>query len=153
MANKKKPASSKDRTQEDILDGLAFEVNLGGKIYQVKELNIEQDVAFRRELGNLLGQFLNPLATHRQSEWLSAILPNLFAEGYDQVKELIFNYDRSLPRDEIMAKATSEELFEAGLEVLKLSVPLVQKILEGLMKLAPQMGVNLGNLPSGSSGQ
>lgn len=49
-------------------------------------------------------------------------------ETFDQMIDLCFEYDPSLPKDEIVEAATEDELFEFILKTMEVAFPLVKRL-------------------------
>lgn len=122
------------RTESEILRGVAS-VTFGGKTYEIKEMKANQSTAFRRTLGEALAPFFSTMMNQPQSEWANLLVPVLFSDGVDKLVEMVFEYDPTLPKEEILATATEAELIEAAGVVFDLSRPLFVAVIQLTMKI------------------
>lgn len=122
------------RTEDEILRGVAS-VKFGGKTYELKEMKAGTSGPFRRKIGEALAPFVAVMVEDKQANWPKKMVPILFSDGLDQMVDLVFVYDPTLPRDEIMETATEAELIEAAGVVLDLNFPLFESMVTVTMKI------------------
>jgi len=152
----------KKRTEDQIVLQ-EFEVVLGGKKRTGRVKSIRDNREFRRRLGELIGDLLAPLFD--PSQWpagedgekpetpginfaIRKLMPALFADAPEGLMDLLWLYAPELREWEDVA--TEDELLDAALEVLELSIPLAIKIVQRLQEFGKRMGITLSARPSSS---
>lgn len=123
-----------ERTEEQVFRGVAT-VIFGGEEFEIKELVARDSGRFRKRLGKVIAPFLSVLTTKPQAVWMDELIPLLFSDGMDQMVELVFEYDPTLPREEILEMASQTELIEAAGVVFDLNFPLLKTLVEVGMKM------------------
>ncbi|MFA5187192.1 MAG: hypothetical protein WC551_12005 [Patescibacteria group bacterium] len=121
------------RSEEDILLGQAA-VKLAGKDYTIKVKSIRETHTFRKRLGVLLaGVFPGGDLTAKAAMSFASLLPTLLSDGVDMLVDLPALYAPELT--EAAQSATEDELLEAGIVVLELTFPLVQRLIQTITRL------------------
>ena len=113
-------------------------VSLGGESYEIPIRRIREAHDWRRKVGVLCGRFAKVIFSSSKypdgdfevdlGEAFSAVLPVVLGEGFEDLIECFFLYAPDLPRAEIEAKATDEEMIDAALEVFKIGFPFVLRM-------------------------
>ena len=125
------------RSEEQKVAQLPILIYFGGKEYQVKPLVIKESREWRRKIADMLGQLpLYIKTTSDAPEEFQKALTGMMVDMPDKVIELVFEYGKDLPRDEIEAVATDAEMAKAFESILEVAFPLVRSIAGATMKLS-----------------
>lgn len=110
-----------NRTEEQKVGKLPFELTLGAEKYQVKPLSVNQSRAWRAKLNEVMGPIAD--AHQQKSGVMSQVLANTLTEFPDKVAELLFAYAPELPREKVMNEASEEQLASAFCDLLVVAYP------------------------------
>jgi len=127
------------RSEEEKVLRAPLLLRLGGTIYEVPVLPCGKSRAWRKQLVEAFsGLELAGLQVNGVSEFLAA-LPRLVQQVMmglpEAVGDLVFAYCPALPREEIEAEATDEEMAQAFLDILGAALPF-GRVLRALKDLA-----------------
>ena len=126
-----------NRSEEQIVAQEPLRLIFGGKSYEVKLLVIKDSREWRRKIADMLGRLpLYVNATTDAPEQFQEALNGLMVDMPDKVVELVFDYAKDLPRDEVEAVATDAEMARAFESILEVAFPLAQSIAGATMHLA-----------------
>lgn len=124
------------RTEDQIVTQAPIIVSFGGKEYQIKPLVIKESREWRRKFAEVLGTlplFVKPTATPKQ---FNEVINGMFMDVPDSIMDLIFDYARDLPRDEIEAVATDVEMAKAFESILEVAFPLSRSMVGATTRLS-----------------
>lgn len=131
-----------NRFEEQIVAQEPLKLIFGGKSYEVKLLVIKDSREWRRKIANMLGHlpfYVN--ATTDAPEQFQEALNGIMVDMPDRVVELVFDYARDLPRDEVEAVATDAEMARAFESILEVAFPLAQSIAGATMHLTGKKSI------------
>ena len=117
------------RTEEDKVCQSPLVVTLGGKEYEIKPLVIKDSRAWRKQYVKAIGGLpgLVNTTTDTPAEFEKALTAILVGMP-DSVIELFFAYAKDLPRAEIEAVATDQEIADGFKVIVGLAFPLAQSL-------------------------
>jgi len=125
------------RSEEQIVGQAPLLVKFGGKEYQIRPLVIKESREWRRKIAQMLGQLpLYVSATTDKPDDFQQALNGMLVDMPDKVVDLVFEYGKDLPRDEIEAVATDAEMAKAFESILEVAFPLARSIAGATMKLS-----------------
>ncbi|MFA5558623.1 MAG: hypothetical protein WDA59_04075 [Methanofastidiosum sp.] len=125
------------RTEEDKISQAGIKVVLGGKEYKVRPLRILESREWREQVTKLLGNLPRYVkADTNNPEEFEKALQGIMVEMPDKIVDLFFGYAKDLPRQEIEAEATDEEVANALVEVLQVAFPLLPALTKAMGNLA-----------------
>jgi len=139
----------KPRLEQDVILQEATVV-LGGKARSFRVKTMTENRAFRRRLGEILGDIIGPMfdpalrdtgGVLNQPDVVRKVLPALMADGPEALMDLLWIYAPELKA--FASESTDEEIIDAALEVLSLSFPLAQRIATQMIAFARRLGVSL----------
>ena len=111
------------RNEDQIVSQEPIKVSFGGKEYEIKPLVIKESREWRRKFAEILGTL--PLFTNTNTpESFQKIVNGMFMDIPDNVVDLIFDYAKDLPREEIEAVATDAEMSKAFESIIEVAFPL-----------------------------
>ena len=117
------------RSEEQKVAQLPIIVSFGGKEYQVKPLVIKESREWRRKIADMLGQLpLYIKTTSDAPEEFQKALTGMMVDMPDKVIDLVFEYGKDLPRDEIEAVATDVEMAKAFEAIIEVAFPLARSM-------------------------
>ena len=121
-------------------------VTLGGEEHVIRVKSIKETAKFRRLLGELIGNSLAPILSRSEGNVTSAdvmrhLVPVLFGDGLDAAPDIVSLY--APETTEALADATDEEIIEAALEVVRLALPLMLRVIESVGKMLAKHDVAL----------
>ena len=117
------------RTEEQILSQAPVIVHFGGKEYNVKLLNIKDARAWRAKLSEMMGKVSPAVNTSTDTpEQFQNAINTLLIEIPDIITDLVFDYARDLPKDEIEPIATDAEMALAFEGILEVAFPLAKSV-------------------------
>jgi len=119
------------RTEEDALARAPIVVTFGGKQYEIKPLVLRESREWRKKYGAFLKRLGSTMSTELTEAKGFEALDMLLTSGIDDLIDLVFDYARDLPREEIEASATEAELLEAARKIGEIVFPF-DKVLKGL---------------------
>ena len=118
---------SEKRSDDQIVTQAPILVSFGGKEYQIKPLVIKESREWRRKFAGILGQL--PLFNAADTpDKFQKIINGMFMDVPDSVIDLIFEYVKDLPRDEIEAVATDAEMAKAFESIIEVAFPLARSM-------------------------
>lgn len=125
------------RTEEQILSKAPIELTFGEKKYQVKPLPILKQREWRARLSSDLKDIVS--AFERKDASSAALADGLTRALLDfpeKLAELVFSYDPSLPREQILAEATEEQIALAFSAIMAVAFPFLAQLgqVTGLMR-------------------
>ena len=101
------------------------EVTLGGKDYSVPQLPVLKARAWREQLirsARTLSETLFRQSNGHDEQFFSG-LGTAYLEFPDKLREMIFAYGETLPKEEITAAATDDELIAAFAKIMRVAFP------------------------------
>lgn len=122
-----------------------IEITLGGKAYQVAELPLRKNAAWRQQVGALVGEVAGlveatQIDLNSTADLIGVVnqVRSVLVQAPDQLTALLFDYSPVLAadRERIEAEVYESELLSAFVEVLKLAFPFGE-ILSWASGLAP----------------
>lgn len=119
---------SEKRSEGDKLTQSAIMVTFGGIEYEIFPLVIKESRAWRKKFAKLLSGlplFVNATDT---TEHFEQVINGMFVQTPDSVMDLIFAYAKDLPREQIEAVATDEEMAKAFEAIIEVAFPLVRSM-------------------------
>ena len=125
------------RSEEQIVGQAPLLVKFGGKEYQIHPLVIKESREWRKKIAQMLGQLPQYVsATTDKPDDFQQALNGMLVDMPDKVVDLVFEYGKDLPRDEIEAVATDAEMAKAFESILEVAFPLARSIAGATMKLS-----------------
>jgi len=125
------------RSEEQIVNQDSLVVKFSGKEYQIRPLVIKESREWRKKIAEMLGQLPQYVtATTNKPDDFKQALNGMLVEMPDKVVDLVFEYGKNLPRDEIEAVATDAEMAKAFESILEVAFPLARSIAGATMKLS-----------------
>ena len=125
------------RSEEQIVGQAPLLVKFGGKEYQIYPLVIKESREWRKKIAQMLGQLPQYVsATTDKPDDFQQALNGMLVDMPDKVVDLVFEYGKDLPRDEIEAVATDAEMAKAFESILEVAFPLARSIAGATMKLS-----------------
>jgi len=119
---------SEKRSEDQIVTQAPILVSFGGKQYEIKPLVIKESREWRKKFAEVLGTlplFVKPTATPKQ---FNEVINGMFLDVPDSIIDLIFEYAKDLPREEIEAVATDVEMSKAFESILEVAFPLARSM-------------------------
>lgn len=120
------------RTDDDKMTGAPVMVTLGGKEYPVYPKKYKEKREWRQKAKAVFDTLdvLNRIDFEKDQVQGALFAKNLMLDFIDECVDLLFEWEPTLPKEEILENATEEELIDAIWAVKGLVVPLVlQKIM------------------------
>ncbi len=123
----------------------SVEITLGGQAYQVAELPLRRNAAWRQKVGELVGEVAGlveatQIDLNSTADLVGVVnqIRGVLVSAPDQLTALLFDYSSTLAadRERIEAEVYESELLSAFVEVLKLAFPFGE-ILSWANGLAP----------------
>lgn len=128
------------RSDEEVIARAPVTVDLGGKAYEIRPLPIGKAGMWRKkalalvdEITTDVGAILpsgfkieNILSMEMNPEGIPRLLQSILFVIPDKLYDLFFSYAEQLPREEIEAVATDEEMLPALMEVARIAFPFVK---------------------------
>ena len=125
------------RSEDQKIGQAPVTVYFGGKEYLIKPLVIRESREWRKKIAEMLGHLpLYVKATTDTPDEFQQALNGMMVDMPDKVIELVFEYGKDLPRDEIEAVATDAEMAKAFESILEVAFPLARSIAGATMKLS-----------------
>jgi len=123
------------RSEEQIISQAPILVYFGSKEYEVKPLIRREAREWRVKFAKMWGQitYSTGVTTDNANKFQEA-LNNIYVDMPDQLAELVFEYGKDLPRDEIEAVATDAEIIKAFEAIYEVAFPFVQGLLKTMTK-------------------
>jgi len=119
---------SQKRSEDDKITQAPIMVSFGGKQYELKPLVIKESREWRRQFADVLKGlplFVNAIDTTKHFE---QVINGMFLDVPDKVIDLIFAYAKDLPRDEIEAVATDNDMAKAFEAIIEVAFPLARSM-------------------------
>lgn len=111
------------RTEEQKLLQEPVVVDFGGQEYEIKPLPIVHASSWRKKFIDLMRELTDLTRITSDDEGYMSALSNVLVNKPDELTDLFFDYAKNLNRNEIENKATSYELLNALVEVIKFEAP------------------------------
>ncbi len=137
--------------EDEMVVAMRATVILGGEPRVFKVKTIAETIDFRVKAGELFGAVYGPLVSGRgdqSPESIAAVtekmMPNLMGKGFDRFLGLTVAYAPELK--EYIDGATEDEMIDAATEVLRIALPLLEKVLNRIAKIRAMLtkaGVSL----------
>ena len=113
---------------------------LAGQEYRLLPKSIAANYSMRKKVGEIVGCAMRSLKSETKADDglqfdLSVLMETMIGDAYDRALDLLFLYEPTLPRKEILANATDEELAEAIMAVLELITPFILSLFRMAMKM------------------
>ena len=125
------------RTEEQILSKAPIEVTFGEKKYQIKPLTILRQRQWRSKLSEDLKDIVSSFERKdASSAALATGLTKALLEFPEKLAELVFSYDPSLPKEQILDEATEEQIALAFSAIMAVAFPFLAQLgqVTGLMR-------------------
>jgi len=117
------------RSEEQIISQAPVIVHFGGKEYKVKILNIKEAREWRAKLADMMGKVSPAVNTSTDTpEKFQEAINTLLVDIPDVITDLVFDYARDLPRDEVEAVATDAEMALAFESIVEVAFPLAKSV-------------------------
>ena len=119
---------SEKRSEDQKITQAPIMATFGGKQYEIKPLVIKESREWRRKFAEVLGTlplFVKPTVTPKQ---FNEVINGMFLDVPDKIMDLIFEYAKDLPREEIEAVATDIEMAKAFESILEVAFPLARSM-------------------------
>ena len=119
---------SHKRSEEDKVAQAPIMVSFGGKEYPLKPLVIKESREWRKQFAGVLKGlplFVNAIDTTKHFE---QVINGMFMDVPDQVVDLVFAYAKDLPREEIEAIATDDDMAKAFEAIVEVAFPLARSM-------------------------
>ena len=119
---------SEKRSEDQVITQAPIMVSFGGKQYELKPLVIKESREWRRQFAEVLKAlplFVNAIDTTKHFE---QVINGMFLDVPDKVINLIFAYAKDLPREEIEAVATDDEMAKAFEVIIEVAFPLARSM-------------------------
>ena len=116
------------RSEGDKITQSPILVKFGGKEYEIYPLVIRESKLWRKEFAEVLRGlplFVNAVDT---TENFERVINGMFLDVPDKVMDLIFSYAKNLPRKEIEAVATDQEMADAFSAIIEMAFPLARSM-------------------------
>lgn len=116
------------RSEDDKVTQSPTIVKFGGKDYEIYPLVIKESKKWRAKFAEVLRGlplFVNAVDT---TENFERVINGMFLDVPDQVMDLIFDYAKNLPKDEIEAVATDAEMADAFAVIIEMAFPLTRSM-------------------------
>ena len=125
---------------EEMVVAMRAVVILGGIEHTVKVKTIDETLDFRTKIGEIFGGVFGPLAAAGGSvtpesiaRAMEQMMPSLLGKSFDAFLGLVVAYEPDLAKP--FEEATEDERIDAAVEVLRLALPLVDKILNQVKRV------------------
>ena len=117
------------RPEEQIVAQAPILVSFGGKEYKIKPLVIKESREWRGKLAKMMGE-LSPVVnvTTDTPDKFQEAMNSLLVAMPDRIVDLVFEYAKDLPRDEVEAVATDAEMAKAFEDILEVAFPLARSV-------------------------
>ena len=117
------------RPEDQIVSQAPISVSFGDKEYKIKPLVIKESRAWRQKLATMMGK-LSPVVntTTETPEKFQEAMNSLLVTMPDTIVDLVFEYAKDLPREEIEAVATDAEMAKAFESILEVAFPLARSV-------------------------
>jgi len=115
---------SQKRSEDQVITQAPIMVSFGGKQYELKLLVYKEARKWRKEFAEVLKGmplFVNAVDT---TEHFGQVVDGMFIDMPDKVVDLLFAYAKDLPRDEIEAVATDNDMAKAFEVIMEVGFPL-----------------------------
>jgi len=120
-----------ERTESDIINQSPLMVKLGGKEYGINPLVIKDARLWRSRCVDVLTSLPDYVhASSDEPDEFNTALRGLLCSMQDIAIDLFFEYAKDLPREEIEASATEEEVADAFSRVIEVAFPLAGSLPE-----------------------
>ena len=119
---------SQNRSDEDKVTQAPIKISFGGKEYDLKPLVIKESREWRKQFADVLKGlplFVNAIDTTKHFE---QVINGMFLDTPDKVVDLVFAYAKDLPREEIEAVATDDEMAKAFEAIIEVAFPLARSM-------------------------
>lgn len=140
------------RTDEEVIFNKGDKVTLAGKVYEIKPLSIDEDLAWREKCGEIANEIIDVLIefaskdkkdqpqAERNQAMLRGLVPYVMGKGLNKVTELLFLYSPELTADEekIRKEASSAEVVAGAMKALNVAFPFVESIVSGGLAVVTQ---------------
>ena len=119
---------SEKRSEDQVVTQAPIVLSFGGKQYELKSLVIKESREWRKQFAEVLRAlplFVNAIDTTKHFE---KVIDGMFLDVPDKVIDLVFAYAKDLPRDEIEAVATDDEMAKAFEAIIEVAFPLARSM-------------------------
>lgn len=119
---------SQNRSEDDKITQAPIMISFGGKQYELKPLVIKESREWRKQFAEVLKSlplFVNAVDTTAHFE---QVINGMFLDVPDKVIDLIFAYAKDLPREEIEAVATDDDMAKAFEAIIEVAFPLARSM-------------------------
>lgn len=140
-------ANANQRSEDDILAQAPIQVKFGGKEYEIKIRRIKKARQWREQLiktVELVSKELEPVVTN--VDQFVGGFGFIYMKFPEQIADLVFSYDPTLPREEIEEVGTEEEIARAFGKIMDVAFPFFQQL-----TMVNQMVKTASRLPSPSA--
>jgi len=118
----------KPRTEDDILSHAPISVKLGDKDYSIPLLAVQAQREWRKKLFAELAPILAAFNLTVEAKTMAAGLTASLLTFPEKLVDLVFLYAPGLPKDEILASATEEQIAVAFSAIMAVAFPFVPQL-------------------------
>jgi uncharacterized membrane protein len=123
----------KERSEANKLSGTPIVDNLGGEDYNIFTKTIAKSRIWKEKSKPIIAKIQVVMQTNGNNMESAQALIGFLYDTWDEVMDLVFEWEETLPKEKILETATEEELFQAVIGVINLAFPLVKQM--GLVKI------------------
>jgi len=127
---------SEKRSEDQVITQAPILATFGGKEYKIRLLPYAESQEWRGKFAKVLGHlplFTSATATPKQ---FAEVINGMFVDTPDEIVDLIFEYAKDLPKDEIKAVAYDVELGKAFEDIAKVAFFLTRSMMAIPAKLS-----------------
>jgi hypothetical protein len=118
----------KPRTEDDALSRAPLSVKLGDKDYSIPLLAVMAQREWRKNLFAELAPILESFNFKVDGKSMATGLTATLLTFPDKLCDLVFSYAPDLPKDEILASATEEQIATAFSAIMAVAFPFVPQL-------------------------
>jgi hypothetical protein len=118
----------KARTEDDILSRAPIVAKLGDKDYSIPLLAVMDQREWRKKLFAELAPVLSVFVFNPEGMTVADALTAALLQFPEKLCDLVFLYTPELPKDDILANATEEQIVTAFSAIMNVAFPFVPEI-------------------------
>jgi hypothetical protein len=118
----------KQRTEDDILSRAPLTTKLGDTDYSIPLLAVMAQREWRKKLFAELVPLLDSFKSKADGKSIETGLTAALLAFPDKLCDLVFAYAPDLPKDEILAKATEEQIASAFSAIMGVAFPFIPQL-------------------------
>lgn len=137
----------RQRTEDEILSMAPITAKFGAREYSIKPLTILKQREWRKQLSAELGVIVSNFSMDADKRTVVRGLTESLTDFPEKVAELIFSYAPDLPKEEILATATEEQLNTAFSAIMQVAFPFLALLgtVTQVVKATPQTPASYSN--------